>query len=333
MSSRTRFLVRRVGFYAATLWSAITLNFLVPRLMPGDPASVIVRQLQKQSGQSVPPESVEAIRKLLGNPRTNILQQYADYLSSLAHGDFGLSVSRFPTPVSELLAAGLPWTLLLVGSTTVLAFLLGTALGIASGWRPGSKLDAFLSPLSTFLTAVPYFWVALVALWLFGLVLGWFPLGGGYDPDLYGRPGFFGSVLYYLAMPAATIVFSSFGGWLLGMRNMMITTVGEDYVLLGKAKGLSGARIMFRYAARNAMLPTVTGFALAIGGVLGGALLTEIVFAYPGIGYLLFDAVGKRDYPLMQGVFLMTTLTVLLANLVADSIYVLIDPRTREGGR
>lgn len=328
-----RFLGKRVAFYLATAWSAVTLNFLIPRLMPGDPVSVIVRQLQKQSGESIPPEALVAIRKLFGNPREGILQQYWDYLVSIAHLDFGLSVSRFPTPVGELLGAGLPWTLMLVGATTVLAFVVGTALGIAAGWKPGSRLDGFLSPLSTFLSAVPYFWVALIALYVFGLVLGWFPLGGGYNPDLYGQPGFFGSVVYYAVMPAATIVFSSLGGWLLGMRNMMITTVSEDYVLLGKAKGLSSSRVMFKYAARNALLPTVTGFAMAIGGVLGGALLTEIVFAYPGIGYLLFDAVEKRDYPLMQGVFLLTTFTVLLANFVADSVYVLIDPRTREGGR
>ncbi|MEV4284434.1 ABC transporter permease [Nonomuraea bangladeshensis] len=328
-----RFLTRRVGFYLATAWSAITLNFLIPRLMPGDPASVIVRQLQRQSGESVSPETVAAIQKLFGDPRAGLLQQYGDYLASIARLDFGLSVSRFPTPVGELLGAGLPWTLLLVGTTTVVAFLLGTGLGIAAGWKPGGRLDGFLSPMSTFLSALPYFWVALIALYVFGLVLGWFPLGGGFDPDLYGGPGFLGSVLEYLVMPAATIVFSAFGGWLLGMRNMMVTAVSEDYVLLGRAKGLSAGRVMFRYAARNALLPSVTGFAMAIGGVLGGALLTEIVFSYPGIGYLLYDAVSKRDYPLMQGVFLLTTLTVLLANFVADSVYVMIDPRTREAGR
>ena len=328
-----RFLARRVAFYLATSWSAITLNFLIPRLMPGDPASVIVRQLQRQSGESVSPEAVAAIQKLFGDPRASLLEQYWDYLTSIARLDFGLSVSRFPTPVSELLADGLPWTLMLVGITTVVAFVLGTGLGIAAGWKPGGRLDGFLSPMSTFLTAVPYFWVALIALYVFGLVLGWFPLGGGYDPDLYGGPGFTGSVLLYMVMPAMTIIFSAFGGWLLGMRNMMITTVSEDYVLLGKAKGLSSSRVMFRYAARNALLPSVTGFAMAIGGVLGGALLTEIVFSYPGIGYLLYDAVSKRDYPLMQGVFLLTTLTVLLANFIADSVYVMIDPRTKEAGR
>lgn len=328
-----RFLGRRVGFYLAAAWAAVTLNFLIPRLMPGDPVSVIVQQIQRQTRDSISPEALQAIRRLFGDPRENMLKQYWDYLANLGDLNFGLSVSRFPTPVSELLGQGLPWTLMLVGTTTVIAFVVGTALGIAAGWKPGGKADGFLSPMSTFLSAVPYFWVALIALYTFGLILRWFPLGGGYNPDLWGQPGFFGSVVYYMIMPAATIVFSAFGGWLLGMRNMMITTVSEDYVLLGKAKGLSPRRVMLKYAARNALLPTVTGFAMAIGGVLGGALLTEIVFAYPGIGYLLYDAVSKRDYPLMQGVFLLTTLTVLLANFIADSVYVLVDPRTREGNR
>ncbi|MFC5799941.1 ABC transporter permease [Streptomyces formicae] len=307
------------------------MNFLIPRLMPGDPASAIVQQLEQQSGGTVAPETLRSLHDLFGNPNANLLQQYADYLGSLARFDFGISISRFPVPVGQLLADGLPWTLLLVGSTTVLAFLIGTGLGIVAGWKPGSRLDSFLGPLSTFLGAVPYFWIALVAVWLFSLVLGWFPAGGGYDPDLYGRSGYFGSVLYHAALPAATIIFSAFSGWLLAMRNMMVTTTSEDYVLLARAKGLSSLRIMLRYSARNAMLPSLTGFALAIGHVIGGALITEIVFAYPGIGYLLYDAVAKHDYPLMQGVFLLTTLTVLLANLLADSLYAWLDPRTREG--
>ncbi|MEO3802984.1 ABC transporter permease [Nonomuraea sp. B1E8] len=327
-----RFLARRLGFYAAAVWSAVTLNFLIPRLMPGDPSLAIIEELERVSGQSLPPRTLESIQRLFGDPSANLGSQYLDYLAQLARLDLGVSIRNFPIPVSDLVWQGLPWTLLLVGGTTVVAFLVGTGLGVIAGWRAGGRFDSIVSPLTTFVSSVPYFWVALLALWAFGFLLGWFPLAGGYDPDLpvgFNVP-FMLSVLHYGALPAATIVFSAFGGWLLGMRNMTVTTVREDYVLLALAKGLSPRRVMLRYAARNAMLPNFTGFALALGGVVGGALLTEIVFSYPGIGYLLFISLQQRDYPVMQGVFFLITLTVLLANLAADSVYALLDPRIRE---
>lgn len=329
---RGRFLLRRLGFYLVAAWSAITLNFVIPRLMPGDPSAAIIDQLERVSGQSLPPATLVSIQGLFGDPDDNLVEQYLTYLGQLARFDLGVSIVNFPVPVADLVAAGLPWTLLLVGTTTVVAFILGTALGVAAGWRAGTRFDAIVTPLTTFLSSVPYFWVALLALWAFGFVLGWFPLAGGYDPNLpiSFEPAFIASVLQYGALPAATIVFSAFGGWMLGMRNMTVTTVGEDYVLLAQAKGLSPASVRWRYAARNAMLPQFTGFAMALGGVVGGALLTEIVFSYPGIGYLLFSALQKRDYPVMQGVFLLVTLTVLFANLIADSVYVWLDPRVRE---
>jgi peptide/nickel transport system permease protein len=330
---RWAFLARRAGFYLAAAWSAVTLNFLIPRLMPGDPAQAIIAQLENVSGQQLPATTMESIGRLFGDPKANLAQQYWDYLVGLAHLDLGVSINNFPTPVADLVGAGLPWTLLLVGTTTVIAFVLGTGLGVLAGWRAGGRLDTVITPLSTFVSSVPYFWVALLALWGFGFLLGWFPLGGGYNPDLArGSGAYWLSVGHYWVLPAATVVFSAFGGWLLGMRNMTITTVGEDYVLLAKAKGLSPARVMWRYAARNAMLPSFTGFALALGHVLGGALLTEIVFSYPGIGYLLYTAVQRRDYPVMQGVLLLITLTVLAANLLADSLYAWLDPRVREQG-
>jgi peptide/nickel transport system permease protein len=329
--SRWSFMLRRLGFYLAAAWAAITLNFLIPRMMPGDPSVAIIQQLQRVSGQQLPPETLVSIQALFGNPDANLFEQYLAYLGRLARFDLGTSISRFPTPVADVVSSGLPWTLMLVGSTTVVAFVLGTSLGVLTGWKAGGRLDAILTPASTFISAVPYFWVALLALWVFGFQLDWFPSSGGYDPDAQGV-AFWVSALRYGFLPAATIVFSAFGGWLLGMRNMTVTTVREDYVLLAQAKGLSPSRVVLRYAARNAMLPSFTGFALALGGVIGGALLTEIVFSYPGIGYLLYDALTKRDYPVMQGVFLLIALTVLVANLVADSVYVLVDPRVREQG-
>lgn len=327
------FLLRRIGFYVIAAWSAITLNFLIPRLMPGSPADAVIASLQ-QKGAQLTPQTIASIQKIFGQPNANLFKQYVDYLVQLAHLNLGVSTSSYPSPVSDLIGQALPWTLMLVGTTTVIAFLIGTGIGVLCGWKSGSRLDSVLSPLSTFMAAVPYFWVALFALWLFGFKFGWFPLAGGYDPNTpFGTSvSFWASTLKYGFLPAFTVVISAAGGWLLGMRNMTITTTSEDYVLLARAKGLSKRRVIFSYAARNAVLPQFTSFALAIGSILGGALLTETVFTYPGVGYLLYHAVSNRDFPVMQGILLITTLAVLVANFVADSVYVLLDPRTREQG-
>ncbi|WBB64542.1 ABC transporter permease [Streptomyces sp. WMMC500] len=322
----------RFGFYLLVTWVAVTLNFFIPRLMPGDPATSILQQFTQRTGQPPPPATVESVQLLFGGTEESLLSQYFGYLGQLLRGDLGLSISQYPVPVTELVTTALPWTLALVGSATVIAFVIGIGIGIYVGWRPGRRLDSVVTPLSTVVGVVPYFWVALLAVWIFSVQLGWAPVAGGYGPDV--MPGFNAafvtSTLHYGLLPVATIVFSSFGGWVFGQRNMMVTTLSEDYVLLGRAKGLPGWKVMLGYAARNAMLPSVTNFALAIGALVGGAMLTEIVFSYPGMGFLLFDAVSKRDYPTMQAVFLLITLAVLFANFLADSLYVLLDPRTRE---
>ncbi|TLS46674.1 ABC transporter permease [Streptomyces montanus] len=330
--TRWTWLGSRLGFYLFVTWVAITLNFFIPRLMPGDPAQAIISAMAQRNGQTPPPATVHSIQLLFGNPDRPLFSQYLGYLGELAHGDLGLSISQYPVPVIDLVRAALPWTLVLVGSSTVIAFVIGVGLGIVVGWRPGRRFDTVVTPLSTVVGVVPYFWIALLAVWIFAVQLGWAPVSGGYSVDTL--PGlnlpFLVSTLHYGLLPVATIVFSSFGGWVFGQRNMMVTTLSEDYVLLARAKGLPGWKVMLVYAARNAMLPSITNFALAIGGLVGGALLTEIVFSYPGMGFLLFEAVSKRDYPTMQAVFLLITLAVLLANFVADSVYVLLDPRTRE---
>jgi peptide/nickel transport system permease protein len=228
--------------------------------------------------------------------------------------------------------SALPWTLVLVGVATILSFVIGTAAGIIVGAKRGSWLDASL-PISTFFSAIPYFWFALVILWLFTIVIHWFPMSGGYSAtNVIGwNWQFILSAADHAVLPAITIIATSIAGWLLGMRNMMIVTLNEDYITLAEAKGLSKARINFVYAARNAILPSLASFALSLGFVVSGAILVEIVFSYPGIGYVLYAAVNNSDYPLMQGVFLIITLAVLLANIVADVFYVLLDPRTRQG--
>ncbi len=224
--------------------------------------------------------------------------------------------------------------MVLVGVALVLSFIIGTVLGIIVVWRRGSFLDTVLNPFFTFLSAIPYFWLALVLLYVLGSRLNWFPIHGGYDAENYD-PGwnldFILSAVQYAILPAVTIIIGSISGWMLGMRNAMITTLSEDYVLMAEAKGLSPWRVMFTYAARNAILPNITAFALSLGFLVSGSLLTEIVFSYPGIGYAILQAVDNLDYALLQGIFLVITVAVLAANFLADLLYVVLDPRVRVG--
>jgi peptide/nickel transport system permease protein len=327
--TQVRFILRRIAFYLVTAWAAITMNFLIPRLMPGSPENVV---LQKFSG-NVTPEQIAAVKVQFGLSDASFLSQYGTYWKNLFKGDLGISIDRFPTPVSEVIGQGIWWTVVLVGVATLLSFALGTGLGILVAWRRGSRLDALL-PVTTFFSAVPYFFIALVALTVFGTELGLFPESGGYRPELVpGMSGeFVSSAISHSVLPAVTIIVSSLAGWLLGMRNMMMTTISEDYVLVAEAKGLRERRVMLGYAARNAILPNISGFAMSLGFVISGSIVTETVFSYPGIGQLLFRAVLANDYPLMQGIFLIITLVVLLANFVVDMCYVLLDPRIRQEG-
>lgn len=324
--ARGRFLARRIMFYAVTAWAAITLNFLIPRLMPGDPAETVLSHF---SGP-ITPEQVAAVKSEFGLSNSGILAQYGAYLRDLLHGNLGISTTYFPEKVSAVIGAALPWTVILLGVSTLIGFVVGTLLGVFFGWRRGGRLD-WLLPVGSFFSSVPYFWIALLALTIFGANLHWFPLSGGYADDLH--PGWTGafvaSALWHSVLPAFTIVICSLAGWVLGMRNMMVTVLSEDYLLVAEAKGLSARRTVFGYAARNALLPNVANFALALGFIVGGSIVVEEVFSYPGIGFLLFNAVGNTDYPLMEGIFLVITLMVLIANLLADLCYVMLDPRIR----
>ncbi|WOF22490.1 ABC transporter permease [Microbacterium betulae] len=322
--------LRKLGFYLVALWAALTLNFLIPRLLPGNPVDILLAKLQQRGG-TVTAETRAAYELLLGGNTTDpLIVQYGSYLVNVLRGDLGVSVTYFPAPVTEVIGQSLPWTIALIGIATVLSFLLGVGLGALVGWRPGTWLDS-LVPATTLLAAVPYFWLALILVYLLSTGLGLFPSQGGYDVVL--NPGwnaeFIGSALYYGFLPALTIVIASLGGWLLGMRNMMVSTLSEDYILTAQAKGLSDGRILRGYAARNAVLPSIAGFAISLGFVVSGSVVTEQVFSYPGIGSKLLSAVTNNDYALMQGLFLFITLAVLGANLVVDLFYGLIDPRTR----
>jgi peptide/nickel transport system permease protein len=325
-----KYLLQRLAFYLFTAWAAITINFFIPRLIPGDPVMSLIARSQGQMST----KAIESLYVLFGlNKNESMFEQYLHYWRQLAHGDLGVSFTFFPTPVSEVISQSLPWTVALVGVTTLVSFLLGTSLGVFAGWRRGSWVDAVI-PATTFLSSIPYFWLGLIAITLFAGPGSFFPSSGGFDPGVVpGWDGaFIGSAVTHSLLPAATILISSVSGWILSMRNMMVTVAAEDYITVAHAKGLSDRRVMTMYAARNALLPNVSGFALALGFIVGGTLLVEIVFSYPGLGYELFQAVGAKDYPLMQGIFLVITLSVLLANFLADVAYLLLDPRTRKEG-
>jgi peptide/nickel transport system permease protein len=297
--------------------------------MPGNAVDGYIARLHGR----ISPNAQHALAVAFGiDSHQNLFSQYLSYLNNLFHGNLGISVTYFPEPVSTVIRQSLPWTLILVGLSTVIAFLLGTFVGIIAGWKRGTAIDTVLTPAGAFLSSMPYFWFGLIIVGLLASRLSWFPTSGGYGVgDTIGVNGpFITSALDHAVLPAATIIISAMGAWLLGMRNMMINTSGEDYVTMARAKGLTSRRIIFGYAARNAILPNVAGFALSIGFVVAGALLTEVVFSYPGIGEVLYQAISDRDYPLMQGVFLIITLAVLVANLAADVCYVWLDPRARQ---
>jgi peptide/nickel transport system permease protein len=321
------FILRRLVFYVIAAWVALTLNFFIPRAMPGNAVEAI---MSKFPG-TLQPSAYRAIEAMLGIGHAgSIWHQYWRYLVDVSHFDFGVSSSQYPAQVSTLLGETIPWTLTLVGTATVIAFVVGTALGILAGWRHGGALDRTLPGLM-FLQAIPYFFFALILLELLALKVHLFPVGEGYAGGLV--PGwhwaFIGSAIYHSLLPALTIVLTSIAGWMLQMRNVMITTLGEDYVIAAQAKGLPSHRVIFTYAARNALLPQLQGFGLALGFVVSGALIMEIVFSYPGIGLLLLSAVSSDDFPLMQAIFLVITFAVLLANLIVDVVIVFADPRAR----
>jgi peptide/nickel transport system permease protein len=324
-----RMLARRLPFYAITFVIAITIDFFIPRLMPGNALDAVLAKAGSQMGS---PQALRALEKLYGvNNPAGLPTQYTQFWVRLVHGDLGISTSSYPTPVTAVIGTALPWTVALVGVATVISFVLGTLIGVLVAWRRGSWLDNLL-PVTTFFQAAPYFFLAFLAIEVFSVKLGWFPYGLGQNQLDYQTglaPSHVADVLDHALLPALTIVVASAAGWIVGMRNQMLSTMDEDYVLIAQAKGLPKRRVVW-YAARNAILPSVSGFSLAVGFVISGALLTEIVFAYPGLGFVLYQAVINHDAPLMQGIFLIITLAVLAANLLADFAYLVLDPRIRQ---
>ena len=325
-----RYILRKVVLFVITLWAAVTLNFILPRLMPGSPVDAA---LGKLASAGVPVTNAEraAIEAQLGAPHTSLLVQYGDYLRNIATLRFGTSFSFPSQTVAQTIGQALPGTVVLVGAPTIFAFVIGTLLGVYAGWRRGKLADSSVTIGATFFGAFPPFWLGLLLLYWLSFKFGWFPIKGGYDPG--STPNwslsFLGDAFQHSVLPGLTLAITTLSGWVFGMRNNMINTLGEDYVTFAEANGLRSRTVALLYAARNALLPNVTAFGLALGAVIGGAVLVEGVYSYPGVGNLLYLAVTNHDFPLMQVLLLVITLSMLVAIFVVDLLYVRLDPRVR----
>ena len=321
-----RYVAKRGGLFLITLWAALTVNFAIPRVMPGNEASAVLATFR-----GINPAAVHALDIEFGiNIHQSLISSYLHYLGNCLTGHFG--VTALGESVKSQIISAMPWTLGLVGVATVIAFVIGTVVGIVSAWGRGGKLDGLLPPLLFIVSTVPVFFVGLLLIYVFAVKLNWLPLDSNYD--IGATPSFsisfIGDVLKHALLPGFSLVVVTAGLWVYSMRNNMVTTIAEDYVKMARAKGLSSMRIMFDYAARNAILPNLTGFAMQLGYVLGGAIVIEYLFSYPGLGYQFYTATTDHDLPLMQGLFLFYTVAVLVCVLFADLVTAVIDPRTRE---
>lgn len=321
-----RFLARRLAFYIAAFMVAVTLNFFIPRLMPGDPATMLFMSLQGRMKQ----DQLAALKRSFGFDGS-LWDQFVAYLGKLIRLDFGTSTINFPEPTSSLLFYAAGWTLFLVGLATVISFAIGIAMGIFAAWNRGGVFDSIFTPVNVMLNAFTPAIVALVLFYVFCIHWQVFPLGRahGLDDVPEWSFSFLITILFYATLPVASIVIVNFGSWHLGMRNTMINLLNEDFVVLAKAKGLTDRQVRNRYVARNAILPQITSLAMSFGFVLGGALITEVVFNYPGLGKFTLTAIQSRDYSFIQAQLLLLTFSVLVANLISDVLNVLFDPRLR----
>lgn len=319
-----RYVVKRSLYAIMTTFIAIIINFLLPRIIPGNPAAVILFS----DYHYLPPGKVKLLTAEFGL-NGSLWYQFQRYIIELAHGNLGISFSYYPDTVSHLIATHIPWTLFLLGTATLISSVLGVYFGRIMGWRAGSKTESAVGSLFISLTSIPYFWLAIIFLLLFAFTIPIFPLSG--STSIGAVPGFTFSYILNIAkhsiLPIITIVITTFPAFALTMRNTMVNQNKEDYLLMAKAKGIPQRLIEKRYAGRNAILPVTTHIILAFGFIVSGAFFVEVVFSYPGIGYLLYTAVTSYDYPLVDGIFLVITITVIIANFAADLIYAFLDPR------
>jgi peptide/nickel transport system permease protein len=324
------YLLRRTGVFLLIAWLAATLNFFLPRLTGQDPVRVKLLQQAQLGGyvQAGIDEMVKEYDRRFGLDRP-LWAQYLTFLGNAARLDFNYSIANYPRTVNAMIAEALPWTVALLGTTTVISFALGTFLGALLGWPRAPRWMRWLMPPLWALHAIPFFLLGLILIYVFAFRFPVLPMFGGYSAGAF--PGFtvpfILDLIRHAILPALSIVLVATGGWALSMRGMMVTTQGEDYVTFAEAKGLRSPTIFLRYCVRNALLPQVTGLALALGQIVSGAVLVEVIFGYPGIGTVLFQAIRENDHFLIQGIVFTVIIALGLATLLLDALYPLLDPR------
>lgn len=325
-----RYITERLAMMMLVIVLAVTINFLIPRLMPGDPIEQQLSQMVSGSGGQAGDlqAMVDAYRAKFGLDQP-LYMQYLNYWKGIAQLDLGVSLAHYPATVNETILAGLPWTLGLLGFATIVSFGFGTYLGGVMAWPGGPRFVKAAGIPLLLVSAVPYFLIGLILLFVFSIVLKLFPAGGGYPFNLV--PGWdwatLKGIVWHGTLPAVSIILAELGAWAIGMRAMLVSVLGEDYITLAEAKGLPQRRIFLWYGMRNALLPQVTALALTLGHLISGAILVEVIFSYPGIGYQLYQAIQSKDYFVIQGIILLLSISIAVVTFLLDILYPLIDPR------
>ncbi len=327
---RIEYVAKRVGVFLLIVWLAATINFFLPRLSGQDPVrtKLLEQSLVGGASQIGIQEMAQEYEKKFGLDKP-VWQQYLVYLNDMSHFEFNYSIANYPRKVNSIIADGIPWTLGLLGTAVLLSFTVGTFLGAFLGWPRAPRFVRWLMPPLLSLSAIPFFLLGLILMYIFAFQFRLLPMIGGYTPGSFPglNPRFIGDVLVHAILPASSIILVQVGGWALGMRGMMVTTQGEDYVTFADAKGLRASTVFLRYAVRNAILPQTTHLALVLGHIISGAVLVEVIFSYPGIGTILYQAIKGADFFLIQGVVFLVIVTLGLSLLILDILYPLLDPR------
>ena len=329
MKGYRRYFLNKLLWFLATLVAAFILNFILPRLMPGDPvAAIVARMAQGQSNASGVQAIYRQYTELFGTNRP-MLEQFVIYIKNVAHGDFGFSFSQYPRTVADVIKSSIWWTITLQFPAIIVGWLIGNTLGALAAYVKGG-FDKVLMPISIFVSNLPAFGMAVILLVIFGVTLKWFPTSGGYGFDLIPSLNwnFVKSVFVHYQLPFWSIVLITIGGQAIGMRSMSIYELNADYVKYSRFMGIKDRKIV-GYVFRNAMLPQITGLALSIGTMVGGALVAEIIFSYPGLGSTILTAVLGQDYPLISATALIITLMLLIATFTIEILYGFIDPRIK----
>lgn len=317
----SKYIVKRILIGILTLFIAITLTFLIVRFMPGDPVLMLVNE-------EMTPEQAQVLLEEFGLDKP-VIVQYGLYMKAIMKGNLGTSF-YYRAPVTELILERLPWTLLLVLTAQFFSAVIGIPFGVTAGANKGSKRDQFINAFTIFGISVFIPWLGVTLLNIFGVHLQWFPIGNAYDPILKGQGfAYYKDVAYHLVLPALTLSIVYLANYVLYMRSSMIDVLGEDYIRTARSKGMKKSRVIWYHGVRNALIPSVTMIALMFGRMVGGAVLTETVYAYPGVGRMIFTAVGQQDFPVLQGAFIILAVSVIAMNIIADIAIAYLDPRIK----